>query len=90
MQFGDNLSEKLSSRSLSAKVIRRDFQGKTIQAKILYIEPIGLFRIINEIVKRLDLTKYSWVKFLRYYLAYLSIIELLIEATWLYHLCVDD
>lgn len=62
--------------------------------KILYIKPTDLFGITNEVVRRLDLTKCSWIRFFQYNLAYFSSIKISAKAmsflfSWLSSKCDD-
>lgn len=90
LQFGNDLSEKSSSRSASTKAMEVGSQSEGIRAKILYMEPIGLLGTRNEAVGRLGLTGCSWMRLPKCNLVYLSNIKVSTKATWLCHFCIAD
>lgn len=80
LRFDNNLSRKLLFKSIFAKVVEMDFQNKVIRVKIFYIEPISLLRTTSKVVRRLNLTRHSWVNFFRYNLAYFFIVKVPAKA----------
>ena len=75
-------------RSTFAEVVGVDSHGEDVWTKILYIKPTGLFETINIVVKRLDLTECSRMRFLRCYPVYFSTVKVPTEAIWPCHFCV--
>lgn len=76
LQFGKNLNKELSSKSVPAKAMEVSFQDKVVQAKILYINLTDLLETIIEIVGKLNLTKYSWIKSFKCNLVYFFAIKI--------------